>query len=68
MQVSAVAKIRSQLGLTQNALAKALRVSRAAIWNYEAEIRHPSKKVAYKLIDFALANGIRISLEDVYPR
>lgn len=65
---SVITQIRSQLGLTQLTLAKALNVSRSAIWNYEAEIRHPSKKVAYKLIDFALANGIHLSLEDVYPR
>lgn len=60
--------LRSELCLSQRALANILGITRTAISNYECGSRYPDLKIAYKILDLAATKGITLSLEDIYPR
>lgn len=60
--------IRLKNRLSQSQIAKILKISIAAISAYERGERIPKKGTAYKYIDLALHVGLKITLEDIYPR
>lgn len=65
---SAIKSLRLKLGLSTADLAEAIGVTNVAIYYLESQQRKPSRKTAYKLIDFAASKGVRVTLEEVYPR
>ena len=63
---SSLQKLRAELRLTQTSFAKMLGISRTAVTYYEAHQRYPRLKIAYRILDIAKKNGIKLTLEDIY--
>jgi DNA-binding transcriptional regulator YiaG len=59
-------RIRTQLGVSQTALAKALNMSQANIWMYENRGQRPPPKVADKLIAYAKEHGLKLTYNKIY--
>lgn len=64
--MTAIRSIRSKLNFSQDALAKALGKTKAAISHYESGRYQMPVSDAKVLIKVAACHGVRISLEDIY--
>lgn len=62
-----IQQIRLKAGLSRASFANELKVTVAAISNYENGIRAPQIPIAYKIIRMARIYGLDVSLEDIYP-
>lgn len=60
--------LRRKLKLTQREMAKILDISSTTLHNYEVGERFPRLYIAYRIIDLATLNDMKITLEDIYPR
>ena len=65
--MSKIKQIRYRLRMTQAELALEIGVNHGYISHLESGRRSPSLAVAHRLKNFARANHIRCSLEDVAP-
>jgi transcriptional regulator with XRE-family HTH domain len=63
-----VKKIRTLLGMTQEAFANAIGVTPAAVSNYETGRRLPDPDIAWVIIDIAKNAGVEADLKNIYPR
>ena len=61
-------KLRYRLGWSQQDVADYLGISRAMVALIETRRNRPGVETAYRYIDLAAENGVRLRLEDVYPR
>ena len=60
--------LREQMGLSQTELAEHLDVTVSTISLWEAGKREPRPARAWALIELADSYGIRLKLEDIFPR
>lgn len=58
---------RERVGLTQSALASAVRMTQGAIAHYENGRRQPGLSACRKILDALNAKGADCSLDDVFP-
>ena len=63
-----LAKLRARLGLTHEQMAAELGIAYSTWYSYETGRRLPKPAKAWEIIDLARSGGIRMRLEDVYPR
>lgn len=63
--MNSISTIRQRLGVTQEVLARALDVTQGNVSFYERGQTVPPK-VAKRLIEYAGANGLHISYDDIY--
>lgn len=63
--MNTIARLRRDLGMSQQQLGKALSVTRTAVTNYESG-RRPQIDVALRLVALANAHGHAVTLEEIY--
>lgn len=63
-----IKNLRLKMGMSRHDFAAQLKVSYGAICNYEYGSRSPRREICYRIIDLAKKHGIKIELEDIYPR
>ena len=61
-------RLRERLDWSRQELGDYLGVAYSTVAAWEIGTREPRPKVARKIIELAETNGIRMKLEDVYPR
>jgi len=61
-----IKQIRYNLGITQAALAKAIRTTVMSVSQWERGIRHISPEFAIRLARYATAKGLPTTLDDIY--
>lgn len=71
--ISPITKIREQLHLTREEFSSELNIKYSALTNYERVVdgslyRSPDLRCAWRLIDMCLKHGLKITLEEIYPR
>jgi transcriptional regulator with XRE-family HTH domain len=60
-----IKKIRTKLNLDQKDFAEKLKLSKTAIYNYETGIRKPKRSVVFKIKEFALSQGIKVTIDEL---
>jgi putative transcriptional regulator len=64
--MSAIKRVRDELGLTQTELAKELGRSQGSVSFYECGSIPIPPEAARKLIEFAASHGVELSFDDLY--
>ena len=63
---SEIKRIRHLLVLQQKEFAEQLRITRAAISNYESGKRMPTMPIIRKIIELAKKNKVKVNLEEFF--